>query len=261
VLPQFTSLESRCLFSAAGPLAITPADTSDLTGVLGGKIPYSAIAGQNPKITQKLIVTNNSTDFVQGNITATLYLSSNGVVDANSVNVGSENASGYLRPYDQIAFPFKITSTPATMSAGNYNVIAQITDPDGNVVYVTSSLTIAISPPSIDLTGSFSKTPKPGKTGKTNVSFTLLNNGNTTANGPLTFNIEQSPDGSLSDATYITDELVNINVKGHKTKKISKTIPLPAGTYHLVIQLDPSNTFNDTNISNNVFSTGPITVG
>ena len=58
------ALESRVLMSS-GPL----------TGKLGGKLPYTAIAGQNPKIQQNLLITNASYNAVNGNVTATLYLS------------------------------------------------------------------------------------------------------------------------------------------------------------------------------------------
>lgn len=247
-------LESRQFLSVA-PLA-----ASDLTGELGGKLPYTAIAGQNPKIQQNLLITNSSDSDVNGDVTANLYLSTDGAVDANAIEVGTQGAYVYLRPYDQFALHYKVTSTPNTTPAGNYQVVAQITDPDGNVSYAVSGLTIAISPPSIDLTGSFTKPLKPGKNGKTKVAFTLANQGNTTAAGTLTFNVYDSTTGSLTNATYIANDFTKINLKGHKTKNISETIPLPAGTYQIVIQLDPNNVFNDTNLANNVFASASITV-
>jgi hypothetical protein len=245
------ALENRVLMS-----------TGPLTGKLGGKLPYTAIAGQNPKINQNLLITNASQDAVNGNVTANLFLSTDGAVDSSSIPIGlQEGAYVYLRPYDQFSLHYKVTSTPISTPAGAYQVIAQITDPDGNVTYANSVYTIAISPASIDLNGSFTTPPKVGKNGKTKVSFTVTNTGNTLATGPLTFNVNQSPDGNLSDATYITNDMVKINLKGGKSKKVTENIPLPAGTYDLVIQLDPSNTFDDTNTANNVFASTPITVG
>ena len=105
------------------------------------------------------------------------------------------------------------------------------------------------------MSGAFAKTPVLGKTGKASLTFTVSNAGNTTATGNLAFNIDSSPDGLLSDATQIATSSKKINIRAGKSMKITTSAVLPAGTYFVVIQLDPSDAFNETSLSGTVFKT------
>lgn len=221
--------------------------SSGLAGNLAGSSPSSTIAGQKVKISEKLTVTASAA--VTGSVSAKLYLSSNGTVDSNSVPLSSQTKKLTLKSGAKTSFNLKASSIPAATPNGTYQLIAQISDSAGTTDITGSSITVA--PAQIDLSGSFAKQPVAGKTGKTNLSLSISNNGNTTATGNLTVNIDNS-----STTDVITSATKKINIKANsKPQKISLPATLPAGTYFLVIQLDPNDAFHDTNLANNIFST------
>lgn len=233
----------------------TGGGSSNLSGALSGKIPSSVVAGQKLNVSQHLTITDSGSAAVTGNVTEKLFLSTSTSVDSNSIQLASTTKHVKLKPHGHLQVPFKVATLPATVPNGTYYFVGQITDPSGNVVDVPSATTIAVEPPEISLSGAFAKTPVPGKTGKTSLTFTVSDAGNTTATGNLAFNIDSSPDGLLSDATQITTSSKKINIRAGKTMRITTSAVLPAGTYFLVIQLDPSNAFNETSLSGTVFKT------
>lgn len=236
--------------------------SSSLSGALSGKIPSSVVAGQKVNVSQHLTVTDTSTATVTGNVTAKLFLSTGTSVDSNSIQLATTTKHAKLKPHGHLQVPFKVAKLPATVPNGTYHLVAEITDPSGNTVDAPSATTISVAPPEISLSGAFAKTPVPGKTGKTSLTFTVGDTGNTTATGNLAFNIDSSPDGLLSDATQITTSSKKINIHAGKSMKITTSVMLPAGTYFLVVQLDPSDAFNETSLSGTVFKTvTALTVG
>jgi hypothetical protein len=78
--------------------------------------------------------------------------------------------------------------------------------------------------------------------------------GNVAAAGKLTFNIDSSPDGQIGDATLITPLIKKINIKPGKPAKITVATTLTAGSYFVVIELNPANSFADVNLANNTFA-------
>lgn len=233
----------------------TGGGSSSLTGALSGKIPSSVVAGQKLNVSQHLTITDSGSTAVTGNVTEKLFLSTSTSVDANSIQLASITKHVKLKPHGHLQVPFKVATLSATVPNGTYYFVAEITDPSGNIVDVPSAATIAVQPPEISLSGAFAKTPVPGKTGKTSLTFTVSDTGNTTATGNLAFNINSSPDGLLSDATQIMTSSKKINIRPGKSMKITSSVVLPAGTYFLVIQLDPANAFNETSLSGTVFKT------
>ena len=234
---------------------LTPsAASSSLTQTLSGKIPSAAIAGQKVNLSQTAKITNSGASTISGTITAKLFLATGATVDASSIQLTSLNKKAKLKPHAHLVFRFKVASLSAAVPNGTYHVILEITDPDGNVSQTASTATITVAPPQIDLTGVFSKTPVPGKNGKTVLTITVSNHGTTAATGPLAFNIDSSPDGLIGDATVITSENKKINLKPQKSQKITAVVTLSAGIYFIVIDLDPANAFHDVSLANNVFA-------
>ena len=152
-------------------------------------------------------------------------------------------------------FNFKVPTIPASTPNGTYHLVAQLTDPSGITSDATSTSTIIVAPAQNDLSGTFSKQPVPGKNGKTALTFTVSQEGNIPAEGTLALNVDSSPDGQLADATVITTPSKKINIKPGKSTRITVTITLPAGTYFVIVQLDPADAFHDVNLANNTFAT------
>lgn len=235
--------------------------SSSLGGTISGSAPAAVVAGQKAKISQSLTITNNATTTVTGSVTAALYLSSSGTVDANSIKLASTTKKEKLKPHAHVKFNFKVPAIPSTVPNGSYHLIGQLTDPSGNTNVAEANGTITVAPPQIDLSGLFAKQPIAGKNGKTVLTFTVGNLGNITASGTLAFNIESSPDGLLDDAKVLSTPSKKINIKAFKSTRITAVVTLPAGSYFVVVDLDPNNAFHDVDLSNNVFaSSSSLTV-
>jgi hypothetical protein len=230
--------------------------SGSLTGTLSGKLASTVIAGQKVNITQHLTITNSGTGVVSGDVSAALFLSTSTSVDSSSIQLTSTGKNVKLKPKAKLSFNFKVPSISTAVADTTYYLVAQITDPNSNLSDAASSGTVAVVAPTIDLSGVFVKQPVAAKHGKTALNFTVSNAGNIAAVGLLAFNIETSPDGLLDDASLLASPSKKINIKGGKSTKVMTSIALPAGSYFLVIQLDPSDVFSDVDLGNNVFSTG-----
>jgi uncharacterized repeat protein (TIGR03803 family) len=240
----------------SGGGTVTP--TSSLTGTLAGKVPATGIAGQRVNLAQALAVTNGGTSTLSGTTGFRLYLSTGTSLDANSIQLASTSRKARLRPHGRLSVPFRVTKLPASVPAGTYHLVAQITDSSGNTSDAASTGTITVAPPTIDLSGAFVGTSTPAKNGRTTVTFTVTENGNVPATGPLTFDIGSSPDGLLSDATLLSTLTRRINIPAGKSARMTVALTLPAGTYSLLMLLDPQNAFNDVNLANNAFATSSM---
>lgn len=229
--------------------------TSSLSGTLSGKVPASAIIGQKLSVLQTLNIDNSGSSTVSGAVSVKLYLSTSTSVDSSSVQLTSASRNVKLRSHAHLLLPLRATSIPSTVSAGTYYLVAQITDPSGATTDAASSGTISIAPAQIDLSGSFVKTPVPTKTGRTVLTFNVSNGGNVSAVGNLDFNIDSSPDGLPSDATVLTSVTRRINLRADKSIRMTDALTLPAGTYFVAVDLDPSDAFEDLKLRNNFFAT------
>lgn len=231
-----------------------------LTSALSGNLPSVAVSGQKTSAKQTLVISNNSGAAISQSATVQLFLSPDSTLDDNAVAMGNPIKEQLrTKTGGTKSLPLSLKAFPAVAS-GNYHVLAQLST--GGVTSVAaSSGTTAIVPPQIDLFGAFSKQPVTGKTGKTKLTFTVDNAGNVAAVGALGFNIDSSPDGLLDDATEITRTSKPIHIAAGRFSTVSVTEPLPAGSYFVLIDLDPDNVFNDVNPANNMFgTTDPITV-
>jgi uncharacterized protein YkwD len=254
--------------NSAGPATTDPATLTVtglnggplLTSTLSGNLPSTALSGAKTTAKQTLIITNNSGAAISQPATVQLFISPDQTLDSNAVAVGNPIKEQLrLKTGGRKALPLALKAFPAVAS-GNYYVLAQLST--GGVASVAaSSNTTAIVPPQIDLSGAFSKQPVTGKTGKTKLTFTVHNAGNVAAAGALAFNIDSSPDGLLDDATEITQASKSVHIAAGKFSTITVSETLPAGSYFVLIDLDPADVFNDVNLANNAFATAdPITV-
>jgi uncharacterized repeat protein (TIGR03803 family) len=235
---------------------------SSLAGTLTGKQPSSVIAGQKTSFNPLLTLTNSSASTVAGTTTFKLFLSTGTTVDSSSVQLASIIRPLKLKPHAHVAFPFKVSSLPASVQNDTYHLVVEFVDPAGNTVDIPSSATTQVAPAQIDLTGQFSKTPVPGRGGKTSLTFTVSNDGNTPASGPLTFNVETALTAQPEETTLVTTMTRKITLKNGKSQKFTVVVTLSSGTFFIFIELDPANAFNDINTDNNIFATSAaVTVG
>jgi len=230
-------------------------NTSTLGGSVSANLPASTVvSGSKAKLPISFTVTAGNLAF-SGIITSQLFLSIGTTIDTSSIPLTTPVAKNVkLKPHAQTPVKFSVKTIPAVPADGAYHVLARLTDPTGATATAIAPGTLTVAAPHIDLSGAFSKTPVPGKGGKTNLSFTVNNTGNSPAKGPLAFSILSSPDGQLADAAPITTLTKTVNITPGKPTKVTANALLPAGTYFLLIQLDPNDTFHDANPADNVIS-------
>ena len=148
---------------------------------------------------------------------------------------------------------------PEGITPGNYYVVAEVTDPAGGAATAISATTIAVAAPQIDLSGSFKQPPTSARSGHPLSATIVVNNvGNVAAAGVLPIAVYVSGDGTLDGtSTGLVGLNYRINIKSGKsmTFHLNKAIAPAAGSYFLVIVLDPNNTLGDVNTANNTFVT------
>ena len=143
-----------------------------------------------------------------------------------------------------------------------------MTDPGhGGIATTSSTGTIDVAEPQVDISGTFKKAPTAARAGMPlSASITITNNGNVPAIGDVPIIVDASSSNTLDDAAgQVLSVRKRVNIKPGKslTIQLSRLIsPVIAGSYYLIVQLDPNNTLGDVNTQNNIFATGaPIVVG
>lgn len=239
---------------------------ADLTPAASGSVPASVIAGQKAAISQTVTLTNTSGSAYDASASTQLFLSTGTTIDGSSISLPAQlTKTEKLKTGAHVSFKLSLKSLPATVPAGTYHVLAQVTDSKGNTAVAASDGTISVVPPQIDLSASIAKFAATAKAAKKfTETITVANtDGNIPAAGSLPILVETSPDGNTSDATPLTTITKKINIKPGKsiTIPLSLTAPASGTSAFLVFQLDPNNTFADINLANNiVVSASPVIV-
>ena len=238
-----------------------PINDSPLQPSISGRLPSSALVagGRMAPIAQTFRLTNTGSTTVSGPVTANVVLSADPTDASNGVTVASVSRRINLRPNHSEAFPLVIRSLPASLTGSGLYLLAQVTDPSGNTGLGASSGTITSQSPFVDLSGAFARVPTTVKAGrKGTVTLTLTNNGNIAATGNLPIDLQASPDGSLGSAGSVdlgtVTRHVSIQPGKHVTLSLVETFPSTGGPYFVLADVDPNNTFNDSDLSNNVFA-------
>jgi hypothetical protein len=97
------------------------------------------------------------------------------------------------------------------------------------------------------------------------VSVAVFNNGDTVASGKLSADLSfsTSPDGSSPVGAVTGGKNIHLMPGAHVTVRVNVKVPhgFMPGTYYAVANIDPNNTFGETNLTNNTaVSTDTLTV-
>jgi hypothetical protein len=232
---------------------------------IAGALPATAVSGEKIAIAQTLTLTNITGTPVGGTVDINVAFSTDSTFSSDDTALDSLAVKGTIKVATPKTKKLKFTSVPAGMTPGTYYVVIEAMDPSGGISTSSSAGTIDIVAPQVDLSGSFKKAPAAAKAGKPlNASIVVTNGGNVSSTGVLPIVIDTSLIDTL-DSTAVQAISFNkkINLKPGKsiTIQLSKLIaPSTAGSYYLIVQLDPSNTLGDANTANNVFATGAAIV-
>jgi peptidyl-prolyl cis-trans isomerase A (cyclophilin A) len=254
-----TSVSSTFTVSVAatsGPASLSP--------TLSGHVPASVIAGQKTPIHQLVTITNSGGSTYTGSTTVQLYLSTSTSIDGSAIALPPQVTRTLNIPAGRrAAVAVNLTSVPASVPAGTYNVLAQVIDSSGTATVAASTSTLSVVEPQIDLAVSVARFTATAKSGKHfNETIKITNDGNIPATGTLPIVVETSPDGNVADATVLTTITRKINLAANRSLVIPLPLVAPAsGTDYLIFVIDPNNTFSDVNLSNNlVVSALPLTI-
>ncbi len=162
-----------------------------------------------------------------------------------------------LKPGQTKAVTFKLASLPAALSQGSYYVVAELIDSASDMRTAASATTVSVTPPFVDMSGVFASSPLTLTDGRKAVAaITVSDLGNIPASHPLSIALFVRPVGTTGSADIPLPTVTqSLRLKPHqaRTVKLKFVVPpaLPAGVYTLVAQLDPANTFQDPDLSNN----------
>jgi uncharacterized delta-60 repeat protein len=243
-------------------LAVVTVFGVDLAASLLSSLPTAILDGAKGSLTLRITDLGNATE--AGPVTVQLYATSTSDI-AGQTAFQSISEKLNLREGKAVTLHLSFTC-PSSLSDGSYYIEANVNT--GSVADINTINNVAgtttpvnIAKPFIDLTGSGLAAPAFTGTKPHGISFTVANDGNIpTPNEPLSVQFLASADGTLTDAIPIATQAFRSNVKAQTSRpyktKLALPATLPAGTYKLLVLLDPGDVFNDSNTSNNLIVSG-----
>lgn len=244
---------------------------STLTAKIVGPLPTApVVAGVKIKaIREKVVLTNTASTTVKGPVSVSLLLSANTAGSTADPVLATLNIHRLTLKSHKSATEVVTIKAPLPSSAnGSYYQIALVTDPSKLQSAAASSSTFSVVQPFVDLSGAFTKVPPSAQTGRpAPFSFNVTNGGTISAVGPLEIKIYASASGLIDSGAVEIDDLnlKHVSIAPGKPLRIrlSKTIAQStAGKYFVILNVDPANTFHESNLANNtIVSPSAVVVG
>jgi hypothetical protein len=251
---------------AAGPTLSVSAPVVSLTESFTRlTLPAAVVAGSRTSAAAVVKVTNAGNVPSSGITSVGLYASTDGIAADGSL-LKTLSRRLVIQPGKFINLSVPLGAYP-TVAAGDYEIIAQVVDPQSQVSSAASTSTVQISPAYINLTVANPAAPTTATTGKSIVvSLLLSNTGNVIAAGPLQIEFGFAATADGSNPTNLPLITTQIHLLPGKSQLLRVRLPIPAsltaGTDYLVVDLDPSNTFNESSVTDNSAVGGSIiTIG
>ncbi len=260
VFASFTgdsSYNAIASFDTGKTVVIDP--LSPLQSIPSVKLPTVAlVSGQNIKpIHLNVKVTNNGTTAESENVTVNVALSSIPSGTPEDPVTGTITKAVQLKPHQTKSFgSVMIKSLPAGLN-GSENVLLKLSDATGAANLATAG-TIAVGPAASDLAALSVTAPSKGSLGKKlAATVAVMQDGNIPVNTTVPAELFLSTTSTIgSGAIDLGPASGHLAVQPGKkgTLHLATTIPstVAAGSYFLVVQLDPANTLADVNLANNV---------
>lgn len=228
---------------------------------LSAPLPATLVTGQKTPSAITVGLTNTSGVTIKGKYTVTVYADLGTALDGSQIQLGqfSENLPS-LKAGNTTSVSLKLTMLPS-MANDNYHLIAQITgslaDQGGDAAAAAG--TVAIAAPFVDLSDAtaFTKPASGLIVGGQSFSYsvTFTNNGNVAADGPIAFTLSGSvnADGSSAVPRFSGKETPNLEPGASKTYTVTFKTPATSapGIYYAVVTVDPGNTFQESDTTNN----------
>lgn len=235
--------------------------TTPLHPTVTGRLPGGPVVagGKIRPLAQTVHVTNSESNTISGEIAIKLELSSDATGATAGPTVASITRKIRLRAGKSASFPLIVRSLPAG-TTGSLFLVAEVTDPSGNTAAGASASAINVETPTVDITGAFVHVPATAKAGhNVTVSLAISEDGNVPVSAALPVELFASADGVLDTNSIDLGTLSrHVSIQpGRKTLLLLREMlpaSLPPNSYMLFATLDPNNTLNDANLSNNTFA-------
>ena len=240
-------LESRRLYSAAH--AQVPENAGSLTATLTASGSLSIIPATSFELKETVAFTAVG-GAVSGKIPFELLLPTN----------PSDSSAGYIFARDSIKVHLKENKTKSFsvklpnaiwrgIDSGDYDILMQITEPEGNSLVTDSGQVLTVIDAACDLAPSFANVPVPLKAGKkTHITLGLSNSpsANYAPDASLPISIFASPDGEIDNSTVVASFSKNVYVKPGDKIKIGVNVTVSANEKYLTVAIYPGDPFPDT---------------
>jgi Tol biopolymer transport system component len=250
-------------FVAAGALpqvqvTAVPADGPDLTATIPDALP-AAVSGSKGRA--RVVVANAGNQPVprRSRMTVSLWLSQDGLFDSSDTLLVRQTKAFKANPGQGKRFTMKFVY-PSVSASQQYQVLA-VADETGTIVESreqnnVGSQPVIVAPPFVDIAATVGAVPAAAAAGqRMRVPVSLINNGNVTAKGPITFRILASADNVLDagDTELISLPKV-VSLKPGKARVVPLSFRMPAvaaGTYYFIVQANWGGAIGDINTGNN----------
>ncbi len=196
------------------------------------KLPATAISGQPLRASLALTLRSAAAD-VSGRFTVELYADTSATLAGGQVPLGSFAVTARLRGTAGHVVPLSLRSLPASLPAGTYHLLAEVTDPTSATSLVASSQTITVAAPTDAIAASVAvvgRTTVAGG-GTFTVAVHLTNAGNVDATGVTTVTVGLSPDGTTAPAA-LTTSTARLSIRPGTqgiTRRLRVKVPAGAG--------------------------------
>ena len=215
----------------------TSGSTSPLTPTITrSTLPSAAVSGSKLKNSATLKLYNGSTVTANGRNAISLYATTTGAIDAASTLLASVNKNVNLAPGKSAVV--SIRAKPVVLPAGNYSILARVTDAAGGVSTSAAGGTVTVAPANVALSAAVtSATVAGGRTVVVGVS--VSNGGNVDATGVATINLGLSTDRSTVAiaAAPVRKPLRVKAADGTKVLRLKVAVPrgTSAGVYYPLV--------------------------
>jgi hypothetical protein len=182
----------------------------------------SLVAGSKTKATASITLTNTGNVESTGSTTVDLLVTPDGTV-ASGTAIRSLPETIALKPGMSKTIKVPLQTLP-NVPNNSYHIVAELTDPQGNVTTVATTSTVVLAQAFITLTPALSVIT-PAAKGAGSVSLTITNMGNSVPVGLSQIVLYASTANTISGATQLISDSVKLPLKvgASKTLKFKLT--------------------------------------
>ena len=222
-------------------------------------LPPAVVAGSKTKVAAVIKIINTGNILSRGNTAISLYASPDGTV-AGGTLIKTVLRKLAIRAGKSISVSIPLDAYPS-VADGACSIVAQVIDPLSQASSETSASIVQIARAHIDLAAVALTVPASAATGKSiTVALSLNNLGNIIAAGHLEIAFIGSASSNGSNPFALATLQTTIRLQPGKIQIVHLKVPVPAGvplgTMYLTADVDPSNAFDETDLTNNVVVSG-----